>query len=118
MSAIDPNLFEIAPSPQDLLDEARAGASGIDGELPGQGAQAGADLESPAELGDDALVDFTAAAQNSFNTEQMDGVPESVISVQSMLSTLVGSMTANATEAFATAAELSPKDALALTQDF
>ena len=40
-----------------------------------------------------------------------------VISVQSMLSTLVGSMTANATEAFATAAELSPKDALALTRE-
>ena len=46
----------------------------------------------------------------------MDDVPNSIISVQSMLSTLVGSMTANATEAFATAADLSPNAALALTQ--
>jgi hypothetical protein len=118
MTAVDPNLFEIAPSPQDLLDEARAGARGLGSELASQGVATDTASESPAELGDDALVDFTAAAQNSFNIEQVDGVPDSVISVQSMLSTLVGSMTANATEAFATAAELSPKDALALTQDF
>ncbi len=46
----------------------------------------------------------------------MDGVPNSIVSVQQMLSTLVGSMTANATEAFATAAQLSPNAVLALTQ--
>jgi hypothetical protein len=113
MTAVDPSLFDIAPSPQDLLDESRLG--GVIGsavpapEAPGL-------QESPAELGDDALVDFTAAAQNWFNTEQTDDVPDSIISVQQMLSTLVGSMTANATEAFATAAELSPNAALGLTR--
>lgn len=116
MTAVDPSLLEIAPSPQDLLGEARVGANVLGGELTGESAQADPLHESPAELGDDALVDFTAAAQNWFNTERMDDVPDSVISVQSMLSTLVGSMTANATEAFATAAEMSPDAALALTQ--
>lgn len=116
MTAVDPNLFDIAPSPQDLLEEARLGADTPGSAVPGQ--SAGGDLpeESPAEIGDDALVDFTAAAQNWFNTEQQDGVPDSVISVQSMLSTLVGSMTADATEAMATAAETSPDAALKLTQ--
>jgi hypothetical protein len=116
MTAVDPSLFEITPSPQDLLDEARVGANVPGAELPGETAQLDAAQQSPAELGDDALIDFTAAAQNWFNTEQMNGVPDSVISVQSMLSTLVGSMTANATEAFATAAEMSPDAALSLTQ--
>jgi hypothetical protein len=116
MTAVDPNLFDIAPSPQDLLEEARVDANLLGGATPGPGAQVDAPPESPAELGDDALVDFTSAAQNWFNTEQQDDVPESVISVQSMLSTLVGSMTANATEAMATAAELSPGAALSLTQ--
>lgn len=116
MTAVDPSLFEIAPSPQDLLDEARVGANLLGAQIPGAGGATNPLRESPAELGDDALVQFTAAAQNWFNTEHMDGVPDSVISVQSMLSTLVGSMTANATEAFATAAELSPNAALALTQ--
>ena len=116
MTAVDPSLFEIAPSSQDLLDEARVGAGLLGGELPGRSGQAGGPQESPAELGDDALVEFTAAAQNWFNAERTDGVPDSVISVQSMLSTLVGSMTANATEAFATAAEMSPDAALSLTR--
>jgi hypothetical protein len=116
MTAVDPSLFEIAPSSQDLLDEARVGASLLGGELPGRSPKPRGPQESPAELGDDALVEFTAAAQNWFNAEQADGVPDSVISVQSMLSTLVGSMTANATEAFATAAEMSPGAALSLTQ--
>jgi hypothetical protein len=116
MTAVDPSLFEITPSPQDLLDEARVGADVAAAALPGETGQVDASPESPAELGDDALIDFTAAAQNWFNTEQMNGVPDSVISVQSMLSTLVGSMTANATEAFATAAEMSPDAALSLTQ--
>ncbi len=116
MTAVDPNLFEIAPSPQDLLDEARVGANVLGAAIPGAGGTADPLQESPAELGDDALVDFTAAAQNWFNTEQTDGVPDSILSVQSMLSTLVGSMTANATEAFATAADISPNAALSLTQ--
>ena len=116
MTGVDPNLFDIAPSPQDLLEEAQLDPSLIGANVPGGVPQGNRLSESPAELGDDALVDFTAAAQNWFNTEQMDGVPESVISVQSMLSTLVGSMTANATEAFATAAEMSPDAALSLTR--
>jgi hypothetical protein len=116
MTAVDPSLFEITPSPQDLLDEARVGANVPGAELVGQTGRPDRSQESPAELGDDALVDFTAAAQNWFSTEQMNGVPDSVISVQSMLSTLVGTMTANATEAFATAAEMSPDAALSLTQ--
>jgi hypothetical protein len=116
MTAVDPSLFEVAPSSQDLLEEARVRANTLGGELPGRGGRADTPQESPAEIGDDALVDFTSAAQNWFNTEQTDDVPGSVISVQSMLSTLVGSMTANATEAMATAAELSPNAALSLTQ--
>jgi hypothetical protein len=116
MTAVDPSLFDIAPSSQDLLEEARVGANLLGGSETGRGGAAASPQESPAELGDDALVDFTSAAQNWFNTEQQDDVPESVISVQSMLSTLVGSMTANATEAMATAAELSPGAALSLTQ--
>jgi hypothetical protein len=116
MTAVDPSLFEITPAPQDLLEEARVGSGVLGGELPGKAGTPGSLQESPAELGDDALVDFTAAAQNWFNTEQMKGVPDSVISVQSMLSTLVGAMTANATEAFATAAQMSPDAALSLTQ--
>jgi hypothetical protein len=116
MTAVDPSLFDIAPSPQDLLDEARVGAGNLLGSaIPGGAGSAGLE-ESPAELGDDALVDFTAAAQNWFNTERSDDVPDSIISVQQMLSTLVGSMSANATEAFATAAQLSPSAALSLTQ--
>jgi hypothetical protein len=116
MTAVDPSLFDIAPSSQDLFEEARLGANLLGGTNPGQSGQAEAPQESPAELGDDALVDFTSAAQNWFNTEQQDDVPDSVISVQSMLSTLVGSMTANATEAMATAAEVSPGAAFSLTQ--
>ena len=114
MNPVDPSLLEIAPSPQDLFGEARVGVNLLGSAVPGPGNEEAAPQESPAELGDDALVDFTAAAQNWFNTERMDGVPSSVISVQSMLSTLVGSMTADATEAFATAAEMSPSAALAL----
>ncbi|HEX3803691.1 MAG TPA: hypothetical protein VHV75_12710 [Solirubrobacteraceae bacterium] len=113
MTAVDPSLFEITPSPQDLLDESRLGVIGS--AAPGGSAGSACLEESPAELGDDALVDFTAAAQNWFNTEQTDDVPDSIISVQQMLSTLVGSMSANATETLATAAELSPNAALALT---
>lgn len=116
MTAVDPSLFDIAPSSQDLFEESRVGANLLGGTNPGQAGQAEAPRESPAELGDDALVDFTSAAQNWFNTEQQDDVPDSVISVQSMLSTLVGSMTANATEAMATAAEVSPGAAFSLTQ--
>jgi hypothetical protein len=116
MTAVDPSLFEITPSPQDLLEEARVGIHVLGGEVPGRDGQLPASEESPAELGDDALVDFTSAAQSWFNTEQEYGVPDNVISVQSMLSTLVGSMTANATEALATAAEMSPNAALKLTK--
>ena len=115
MTAVDNSLFAIAPSPEALFEESQLGAGVIGSGVPG-GGQPGQPQESPAELGDDALVEFTAAAQNWFNTEQVNGVPNSIISVQSMLSTLVGSMTANATEAFATAAQLSPNAALALTQ--
>jgi hypothetical protein len=116
VTAVDPSLFDIAPSSQDLLEEARVGANLLSGGQTGPSGPAGSPQESPAELGDDALVDFTSAAQNWFNTEQQDDVPDSVISVQSMLSTLVGSMTANATEAMATAAEVSPGAALSLTR--
>ena len=116
MTAVDPSLFAIAPSPQDLYEETQLGSSVVGSAGTSGGGRSGQPQESPAELGDDALVDFTAAAQNWFNTEQMDDVPNSIISVQQMLSTLVGSMTANATEAFATAADLSPNAALALTQ--
>lgn len=116
MSTVTPNLFELAPTPQELLDEARLGASALGSAVPGTAAGPAQPGESPAELADDAFVQFTAAAQNWFNTEHLDGVPNSIISVQQMLSTLVGSMTADATAAFATAAELSPNAALALTQ--
>lgn len=116
MTAVDPSLFEITPSPQALFDEARLGANVLGAEIPGAGGAPAAPPESPAELGDDALVEFTSAAQNWFNTERQYGVPDSVISVQSMLSTLVGSMTANATEAYATAAQMDPRAALSLTQ--
>jgi hypothetical protein len=116
VTAVDPSLFEIAPSSQDLFEESRVGANLLGGAEKGASGGLGSPRESPAELGDDALVDFTSAAQNWFNTEQQDDVPQSVISVQSMLSTLVGSMTANATEAMATAAEVSPGAALSLTQ--
>jgi hypothetical protein len=124
MTAVDPNLFDITPSPQDLLEEARVNADALNGSTTGAAAAATAGTatgaesqESPAEVGDDALVDFTAAAQNWFNAEQQDDVPESVISVQSMLSTLVGGMTAEAAQAMATAAgETSPNAALSLTQ--
>lgn len=116
MSAVDPNLFAIAPSPQDLYEESQLGSGVLGSAVSSGGRQSGQPQESPAELGDDALVDFTAAAQNWWGTEQMDDVPNSIISVQQMLSTLVGSMTANATEALATAADLSPNAALALTQ--
>lgn len=116
MTAVEPSLFEITPSPGDLAEEARVGANVLGGEVPGGGGPPPSPGESPAELGDDALVDFTSAAQNWFNTEQEDGVPDNVISVQSMLSTLVGSMTADATEALATAAQMSPNAALTLTR--
>jgi hypothetical protein len=116
MTAVSSSLFDIAPSPQDLFEESQLGAGVLGSAVPGGSGQSGKPQESPPELGDDALIDFTAAAQNWFNTEQTDGVPNSVVSVQQMLSTLVGSMTANATEAFATAAQLSPNAALALTQ--
>lgn len=116
MTAVDSSLFQLAPSPQDLFEESQLGLGVLGSAVPGGGPQSGGPQESPAELGDDALVDFTAAAQNWFNNEQMNGVPNSIISVQQMLSTLVGSMTANATVAFATAAQLSPNAALALTQ--
>lgn len=123
MSTVDPNLLALAPTPQDLLDEARLGASllgpgvpGAAGGLPPSGANPANLGVSPAELGDDAFVQLTAAAQNWFSTEQQDGVPNSIISVQQMLSTLLASMSANATIAFATASELSPNAALALTQ--
>ena len=116
MTAFDPNLLEIAPSPLALYEESQLGNGGLGTTASGGSGLPGQPQESPAELADDALVDFTAAAQNWFSTEQLDGVPNSIISVQSMLSTLVGSMTANATQAFATAAELSPNATLALTQ--
>lgn len=115
MTVVDSSLFQLAPSPQDLFEESQLGLAAFGSPAPSGGPQ-GPPAESPEELGDDALVDFTAAAQNWFNTEQMNGVPNSIISVQQMLSTLVGSMTANATVAFATAAQLSPSAALALTQ--
>lgn len=116
MTTVDPSLFELAPSPQDLLEEERVAAGVLGGGLQRAAGAPSRPQESPAELADDALVQFTSAAQNWFNTEHADGVPSSVISVQSMLSTLVGSMTANATEAMATAAEMDPHAALSLTQ--
>ena len=61
MTAVDPRLFEISPSPQDLLEEARVGANLLGGEIRGAGAGAATPRESPAELADDALVDFTSA---------------------------------------------------------
>ncbi len=116
MTALDPSLFEITPSPQVQFEEANIGANALGGTIPGAAGESAKAKESPAELADDALIDFTSAAQNWFNTEHADGVPDNVISVQSMISTLVGSMTAEATEAFATAAEISPDAALKLTQ--
>jgi hypothetical protein len=100
----------------DLFEESQLGLGALGSGVPAGSGQPGRLQESPAELADGALVDFTAAAQNWFNTEQMNGVPNSIISVQQMLSTLVGSMTADATAAFATAAQLSPGAALALTR--
>ncbi len=122
MTAVQPSLLDGTPSLQEVLDEGLlVDGSGDLGALgaptPGTAALTAGSQESPAELADDTYVDFTAAAQNWFDTERMNGVPDSIISVQSMLSLLVGSMSANATEAFATAAQqLDRAGALALTQ--
>jgi hypothetical protein len=116
MTAVDPSLFSIAPSPQDLLEESVLGGRALEnGVLGGVGNAAGLQ-ESPQELADDTLVEFTRAAQNWFNTEREDGVPQDELSVQEMLSTLVGSMATNATEAAATAAQLSQQAVVSLTQ--
>jgi hypothetical protein len=115
MSIVDPSLFDLALPAQDQLAEADLLGTGRQGASPAGSPRAPVLPESPAELGDDALVAFTAAAQNWFNTERMNRVPDSIISTQSMLSTLVGSMTADATEALATAGVLSPWAALSLT---
>ncbi len=120
MAAVYPNLFGLTPLSQGLLDETRLGAGFQPSALPASVETTRrtppVPEESPPELGDDALVQFTAAAQSLFNREQFDGVPRSVISVEQTLSTLVGSMTANATVALAAAAQTSPQAALALTR--
>ncbi len=116
MTAVDPTLFGITPSPQDLLERSVLGGQTLaDGLLGGVGS-AQALQESPQQLADDTLVEFTRAAQNWFDRERTDGVPEDELSVQEMLSTLVGSMTADATEATATAAQISQQAVVALTQ--
>jgi hypothetical protein len=116
MSAVDPTHSGIAPAPQDLLEESILGGRALaNGVLGGLGDPEGIQ-ESPQELADDTLVEFTRAAQNWFNTERSDGVPQDELSVQEMLSTLVGSMTANATQAAATAAQLSQHAVVSLTQ--
>ncbi len=116
MSVVDPSLLGIAPSPQDLLEESVLGGRTLaNGVLGGLGDAKGIQ-ESPPELADDTLVEFTRAAQNWFNTERSDGVPQDELSVQETLSTLVGSMTANATEAAATAAQLSQQAVVSLTR--
>jgi hypothetical protein len=116
MTAVNPSLFSIAPSPQDLLEESVLGGQTLaNGVLGGVGSAEGLQ-ESPQELADDTLVEFTRAAQNWFNQERTDGVPEDDLNVQEMMSTLVGSMTANATEAAATAAQISQQAVVSLIQ--
>lgn len=113
---MDPSLFSIAPSPRDLLEESVLGGRTLESGVLGGVVSAERLQESPQELADDTLVEFTSAAQNWFNTERTDGVPEDDLSVQEMLSTLVGSMATNATEAAATAAQLSQQAVISLTQ--
>jgi hypothetical protein len=116
MSAVDPSLFSIAPSPQDLLEESVLGGQTLENGVLSEVGSAEGLQESPQELADDTLVEFTRAAQNWFNQERTDGVPQDELSVQEMLSTLVGSMSANATEAAATAAQISQQAVVSLTQ--
>jgi hypothetical protein len=116
MTAVDPSLFSIAPSPQDLLEESVLGGQTLANGVLGGVRSAEGLQESPQELADDTLVEFTRAAQNWFNQERSDGVPEDDLNVQEMMSTLVGSMTANATEAAATAAQISQQAVVSLIQ--
>jgi hypothetical protein len=117
MTAVDPTLFSSARSPLDLLEGSVLGGQTLaEGVLAGVGS-AGGLQESPQELADDTLVEFTRAAQNWFTQERTAGVPEDDLNVQEMMSTLVGSMTANATEAAATAAQISQQAVVSLIQD-
>jgi hypothetical protein len=116
MSAVDPSFLSNAVSPQDLLEGSLLGGQTVENGVLGGVGNAGGLQESPQELADDTLVDFTRAAQNWFNQERTDGVPEDDLNVQEMMSTLVGSMTANATEAAATAAQISQQAVVSLTR--
>ncbi len=121
MTGVDPNTFGIAPSPQDLLDEAKVGGYLSESVVLGsavQGSAGGSEApqESPAEIGDDTLVEFTAAAQKRVDHEREYGVPDSIITVQQDVATLVGAMGAQATTAMAATAQIDPNAALALTQ--
>jgi hypothetical protein len=116
MTSVDPSLFSIAPSPQDLLEESVLGGQTLANGVLGDVGSAAAPQESAQEHADDTLVEFTRAAQNWFNQERSAGVPEDDLNVQEMMSTLVGSMTANATEAAASAAQISQQAVVSLIQ--
>jgi hypothetical protein len=115
MSAIDPNQFNIAPSPQDLLDEGLANAAL--GEGAGSAAGAQAPEESPQEKALDALNDYTESSQAWVTKEMELGVPSDYLGAHEMTSTLVGGIVANATEALAAAGQkLQPSTVLGLLQ--
>ena len=118
MSAINPsdNLFNIAPSPQDLVDEDLASDVLGAGVGTASAGSASAEEEPPQELALDTLNEFTQAAQRHFNTELYEeNVPADIVNAQDMTSQLVGGITASATEALAAAAQkLQPSAVLAL----
>ncbi len=119
MSAINPdgNLFDLAPSPQDLLDESLAGSTLGQGAGLGSAASQATEDEPPQEQALDALNEFTQAAQTHFNEELELGVPADLQNAQTMTSELVGGITAQGTEAMAAAAQtLSPESVLSLLQ--
>lgn len=113
MSAIDPPNFNIAPSPQDLLDEGLANTALGQG----TGANAATANEPPQEKALDALNEYTESEQSYVNKEMDLGVPQDYLGAQEMTSQLVGGIVANATQALAGAAQkLQPDAILSLLQ--
>jgi len=117
MSAIDPdsNIFDIAPSAQDLLDESLVNSAlGADAEL-GPAGSAGTVEEPPEEEALDAYNEYSDAAYEQWNKELEEGVPSDLLDAQQITSTLVGGVVAQATEAWASAAqELEPETVFSL----
>ena len=116
MSAINPNQFNVAQSPQDLLDESLANSVFGAGEQ-SQAQQAASADEPPQEQALQEFNDLTHAAQNQFTKELDEKVPAELLDAQQMTSTLNTSIVASGTEALAAAAQkLNPDAAFALLQ--